>query len=135
MDLDFSQISDMLGNMSEDELQNLQEAAQSLFSSFGGDTSGGDSYGDGSQGEDSPYQEHNQRSANGYTQDFGAMFTPELLGRLSQIMQRMNSRDPRTDLILALKPHLSRRRRHRAEQAVQMMKMMELLPTLQEAMR
>jgi len=131
VDLDFSQISDMLGNMSEDELQNLQEAAQSLFSSFGGEMPGGDD----SQCGGSPYQERGPHSANGYTQDFGAMFTPELLGRLSQIMQRMNSRDPRTDLILALKPHLSRRRRHRAEQAVQMMKMMELLPTLQEAMR
>ena len=130
MDLDFSQISDMLGNMSEEELQNLQEAAQSLFSSFGGDMPGGDSDGDGS-----PYQERKQQPAGGYAQDFGAMFTPELLGRLSQIMQRMNARDPRTDLILALKPHLSHRRRHRAEQAVQMMKMMELLPTLQAAVR
>ena len=125
----------MLGNMSEDELQNLQEAAQSLFSSFGGDMPGGDDGSDDSQGDNSPAQERGRKSANGYTQDFGAMFTPELLARLSQIMQRMNARDSRTDLILALKPHLSHRRRHRAEQAVQMMKMMDLLPTLQEAMR
>ena len=135
MDLDFSQVSEMLGNMSEDELQNLQEAAQSLFSSFSGDMPGGDSCDDDSQGDGSPYQEHKQQPAGGYAQDFGSMFTPELLAGLSQIMQRMNARDPRTDLILALKPHLSHRRRHRAEQAVQMMKMMELLPTLQEAMR
>lgn len=119
MDLDFSQISEMLGNMSEDELQNLQDAAQSLFSSFGGEE---------------PYGETRHQQA-GFGGDFGAMFTPELLGKLSQIMQRMNGRDPRTDLILALKPHLSRRRQHRAEQAVQMMKMMELMPTLQEAMK
>lgn len=116
MDLDFSQISEMLGSMSEEELQNLQDAAQSLFSSFEGE------------------EKQQQRQTAQGTADFGAMFTPELLGRLSRIMQRMNGRDSRTDLILALKPHLSRRRQHRAEQAVQMMKMLELLPTLQEAM-
>ena len=61
------------------------------------------------------------------------MFTPEMLAKLTALMQHMNRRDPRTDLILALKPHLSPRRRQRAEQAVQMMKMLELLPALQEA--
>lgn len=125
MDLDFSQISEMLGNMSEEELQNLQDAAQSLFSSFGGEEQ---------QGE-APPQERQQQSSQSGASGFDTMFTPELLSQLSQIMQRMNGRDPRTDLILALKPHLSRRRQHRAEQAVQMMKMLELLPALQGAMR
>ena len=120
MDFDFDQISEMLGSMSEEEMQNLQDAAQSLFSSFGGA---------GDAGPEEPRQQ------SGYDGGFGSMFTPEMLARLSQIMQRMNVRDPRTDLILALKPHLSRRRQHRCEQAVQMMKMLELLPTLQEAMR
>ena len=118
MDLDFSQISEMLGNMSEEELQNLQDAAQSLFSSFGGEE-----------------QEQQRPSGGAPAPGFETMFTPELLARLSQIMQRMHGRDPRTDLIFALKPHLSRRRQHRAEQAVQMMKMLELLPALQGAMR
>ena len=109
--------------MSEDELQNLQDAAQSLFSSFGGE-----------EAQDY-HQSQSQRQSGFGGGDFNAMFTPELLGKLSQIMQRMNGRDPRTDLILALKPLLSRRRQHRAEQAAQMIKMMELMPTLQEAMR
>ncbi|MDR0531464.1 MAG: hypothetical protein LBG83_05305 [Oscillospiraceae bacterium] len=127
MDLDFSQISEMLGNMSEDELQNLQEAAQSLFASFGG--------GDEDESGCPPPQEEESGGAGGWAgANFSAMFTPELLARLAQIMQRMNTRDPRTDLIMALKPHLSRRRQHRAEQAVQMMKMLELLPALQGAM-
>jgi len=62
------------------------------------------------------------------------MFTPEMLAKLSKMMQRMNGRDPRTDLILALRPHLSRRRQQRAEQAIQMMKMLTMLPALQETM-
>jgi len=130
MDFDFNQISDMLGSMSDEELQNLQDAAQSLFASFGG--------------EEEPAQEtrqgtgyKSQQSGGGFGggADFGSMFTPEMLAKLSQLMQRMNGRDARTDLIMALKPHLSHRRQHRAEQAMQMMKMLELLPTLQETMR
>jgi len=125
MEFDFDQVSDMLGNMSEEELENLQAAAQSLFSSFGSD-------------EQEP-SDHRQDSGSnfggGSDGGFGSMFTPEMLAKLSQLMQRMNCRDPRTDLIMALKPHLSHRRQHRAEQAVQMMKMLELLPTLQEAMK
>jgi len=132
MDFDFGQVSELLGSMSEEELQNLQEAAQSLFSQLGGE--------EGAQGEAPP------PGANGFGGfDAGAfggsggagagMFTPELLARLTKIMGSMNTRDPRTDLILALRPHLSRRRQKRAEQAVQMMRMLDLLPALQGAMR
>jgi len=121
MDFDFGQVSELLGSMSEEELNNLQEAAQSLFSQLGGET------------EDKA-QEPRQTDA-GEASGIGNMFTPELLAKLSQIMGRMNTRDPRTDLILALRPHLSRRRQKRAEQAVQMMKMLDLLPALQGAMR
>jgi len=122
MDFDFDQISDMLGSMSEEELQNLQDAAQSLFSSFGG----------AGEEEPDPAKQQQQSSSDG---GLGGMFTPEMLAKLSKMMSRMNGRDPRSDLIMALKPHLSRRRQHRAEHAVQMMKMLELIPTLQETMK
>ena len=127
MDFDFGQVSELLGSMSEEELQNLQEAAQSLFSQMGGD-------GGAPESEGAPFEEAS--SGTGGFGGFGAgMFTPELLAQLSKIMGSMNARDPRTDLILALRPHLSRRRQKRAEQAVQMMKMLDLLPALQGAMR
>jgi len=126
MDFDFGQVSEMLGSMSEEELQNLQEAAQSLFSQLGGEN-------------DEKAQENagpSPAGAGGFGDIFGAGgLSPELLGKLTQIMGRMNTHDPRTDLILALRPHLSRRRQKRAEQAVQMMKMLDLLPALQGAMR
>jgi len=125
MDFDFGQVSELLGSMSEEELQNLQEAAQSLFSQLGGEAS------DSAQEDAGP-----ATAGPGFGDAFGAgMFTPELLAKLSQIMGRMNTRDPRTDLILALRPHLSRRRQKRAEQAAQMMKMLDLLPALQGAMK
>ena len=126
MDFDFGQVSELLGSMSEEELQNLQDMAQSLFSQFGGeeDTPSAGSGGFGNSG-----------SADAFS-GFGAGgFSPELLAQLTQVMGRMNARDPRTDLILALRPHLSRRRQKRAEQAVQMMRMLDLLPALQGAMK
>ena len=123
MDFDFGQVSELLGSMSEEELNNLQEAAQSLFSQLGGES-------------DNAEKENAQASSAPGFDAFGAgMFTPELLAQLTKIMGSMNARDPRTDLILALRPHLSRRRQKRAEQAVQMMKMLDLLPALQSTMR
>jgi len=124
MDFDFGQVSELLGSMSEEELHNLQEAAQSLFSQLGGET-----------GEETRESAGPSPAGPGGFGDVSSMFTPELLGKLTQIMGRMNTHDPRTDLILALRPHLSRRRQKRAEQAVQMMKMLDLLPALQGAMK
>jgi len=121
--IDFDQISSMLGQMSDDELQNLQDAAQSLFASFG------------QAGGESMHEEGTYDYANTGDGAAGNMFTPEMLARLSSMMQRMNCRDPRTDLIMALKPHLSRRRQQRADQAAQMMKMFALLPELQHVMK
>ena len=128
MDFDFGQVSELLGSMSEEELQNLQEAAQSLFSQLGGEDGNAQTNAEPSFAKDS--------SGAGGFGGFGAgTFTPELLAQLSKIMGSMNARDPRTDLILALRPHLSRHRQRRAEQAAQMMKMLDLLPALQSTMR
>ena len=121
MDFDFDQISDMLGSMSEDDMQSLQDAAQQLFGAFG-------------EAGDEPHDGFDEGLGGGFDGGLGGI-TPEMLAKISQLMGRMNSRDSRTDLIMALKPHLSRRRQHRAEQAVQMMRMMEMLPTLQDAMK
>ncbi|MDR2525402.1 MAG: hypothetical protein LBC83_04305 [Oscillospiraceae bacterium] len=137
MEFDFDQVSQLLGSMSEEELQNLQEAAQSLFGSLG------------EPPEEPPQEEplYQKKERRGYSGgagnnqpgggfgDFSSMFTPEMLAKLAVLMQKMNGRDKRSDLILALKPHLSHQRQHRAEQAVQMMKMMDLLPLLRETMR
>ena len=134
MDFDFGQVSELLGSMSEEELQNLQEAAQSLFSQLGNEEEGerGDAGASGASGGFGGFGS----DAFGGSGGFGAgMFTPELLAQLTKIMGSMNTHDPRTDLILALRPHLSRRRQKRAEQAVQMMRMLDLLPALQGAMR
>ena len=141
MDFDFGQVSELLGSMSEEELQNLQEAAQSLFSQLGGEEDapgsaapsgfGGFGFDTGGSGA-GKFGSSADGKSGGFT---GGMFTPELLAQLTQIMGRMNTRDPRTDLILALRPHLSRRRQKRAEQAVQMMRMLDLLPALQGAMK
>ena len=135
MDFDFGQVSELLGSMSEEELQNLQEAAQSLFSQLGGEEDGGaPSSNAGGFAGFGGFVGQSGADASGGAGAFGG-FSPELLAQLTKIMGSMNSRDPRTDLILALRPHLSRRRQKRAEQAVQMMRMLDLLPALQGAMK
>jgi len=122
MDFDFGQISELLENMSPEEMQNLQDMAQSMFSQFGA--------------EEQPPPEREDADYSGSQSSSGGFnIPPELLAKLAQLMGQMNRRDPRTDLILALKPHLSEHRKQRAEQAVQMLKMLALLPTLQEAFK
>ena len=130
MDFDFAQVSQLLENMSPEEMDNLQQMAQSLFASSGGD-SHNEPDGHSGEAEGSAYADTTRGSPAGG----GFNMPPELLAKLAQLMGQMNRRDPRTDLILALKPHLSEHRRQRADQAAQMMKMLELLPTLQEALR
>ncbi|MDR1734276.1 MAG: hypothetical protein LBR73_05295 [Oscillospiraceae bacterium] len=80
-----------------------------------------------------PKQESSQKQSNPFEGfgDMGAMFTPELLGKLGTLMGQFNKRDERAELINALKPHLSKRRQKRCEHAIQMMKMMSILPALQ----
>ena len=120
MDFDFGQISELLENMSPEEMENLQQMAHSMFSQFGAEE------------QPPPEPEHTD---HGPSPGGGFNIPPELLAKLAQLMGQMNRRDPRTDLIPALKPHLSQHRRQRADQAAQMIKMLELLPTLQEAFR
>ena len=46
----------------------------------------------------------------------------------------MNKKDHRSELLEALKPHLSERRRKRADEAMQMIKLLDILPLLQSRM-
>ncbi|MCC8023268.1 MAG: hypothetical protein LIO46_05750, partial [Clostridiales bacterium] len=69
--------------------------------------------------------------------DLGFNLGPDelkMMMKMKQAFDRMNqdSHSENTNLILALKPHLSEKRRSRADEALQMMKMMDMLPMLQE---
>lgn len=65
--------------------------------------------------------------------------TPEMpdidIGKLMSVMGRLNNNksDERTRLLLALKPHLSEKRRERVDRAVKILKLLDMLPLLQDS--
>ena len=70
--------------------------------------------------------EKNSGSDNGFSLDF------ETILKLKNIMEKMNSSgdDPRTNLLLSLKPYLKESRKHKVDQYVQFLKMEKMLEVL-----
>ena len=57
------------------------------------------------------------------------------IAKLMKIMGSLGGRknDERTGLLLALKPHISEKRRERVDRAVKILKLLDLLPLLQDS--
>ena len=57
------------------------------------------------------------------------------IGKLMPIISKINSRgnDNRTALLLALRPHLSDKRKERLDTAVRLLRVADMLPLLQES--
>ena len=53
--------------------------------------------------------------------------------KIQQAFSAMNQKDKNTDLLLALKPHLSEGRQHKVDQAVLMMKILRILPMIADS--
>lgn len=101
--MDFSDINQMLENLSESDMENLQAMAQSFMG--------------GAQESNAPPTPN---------------ISPQMLQQISKIMELMNRQDDSTRFLAALKPHLSESRRKRADEAMQILRIFELMPTLQQ---
>ena len=101
-------INDILSSLTEEDMENLRAAADSLFSS----------------------DEDSEKSGGGMPDFTDMLGNARLIAKISSLMGAMNKNDDRTRLIEALKPLLSEKRRKRADEAVQMMKLFEILPAL-----
>ncbi len=57
------------------------------------------------------------------------------IGKLMPLISKINSRshDSRTGLLLALRPHLSEKRRERLDSAVKILRVIDMLPLLQDS--
>ncbi len=109
-------INDILSNLTDEDMDNLRAAAESFFSS---------------QDE----KNANNSDSGSSMPDFASMLgNAQMMAKISSIMGAMNKKDDRTRFIEALKPLLSEKRRHKADEAMQMMKLFELLPTLTQFM-
>ena len=67
--------------------------------------------------------------------DTSLPISPDQLSSIMQIMRAFNSSsdDSRTRLLLALKPHLSDKRRERVDKAIKIMKLLAIMPMITES--
>lgn len=107
-------INDILSALTDEDIENLRAAADSLFSDS---------------------KEEACDSGFGGMPDFSSILgNAQMLSKLGTIMSAMNKTDSRTKLIEALKPLLSEKRRKKADEAMQMMKLFDLLPMITNLM-
>lgn len=101
-------IGDILKNLSQEDIENLQNAAKEIF------------------GENSDTDISQQDSAG----DLSSFLNPDVISKVSSLMSMMNKSDKRCDLISALKPNLSKSRQKKADEAIEMIKLLDILPML-----
>lgn len=67
--------------------------------------------------------------------DIGSMLGPGELKTMMTLISKFNSssNDSRTQLLTALKPHLSEPRREKVDTAIKILKVLELLPLIKES--
>ncbi|MBQ2815210.1 MAG: hypothetical protein IJE65_00870 [Clostridia bacterium] len=67
--------------------------------------------------------------------DASLPISPDQLSSIMRIMKAFNSSsdDSRTRLLLALKPHLSEKRRERVDKAIKIMKLLAIMPMITES--
>ena len=111
-DLDLSKLQQMLGTMKSEDLEALRSMAADLFQDF-----------KAPQKEETPAPK-----------DSVLPFDLASIGKITSLLSALNGErnDPRSDLLLALRPMLKEERRHRVDQAAQMLKLIALLPKLKE---
>ena len=110
-DFNFDNIGDILGSLSQEDIEKLSEIAGQFM---------GDEKTDNTQGD---------CDCSGDGNVFGGFnIDPDMLFRLMNIMQKLQSRnnDPRCNLIQALKPLLSPERRQKADTAIEILRLMSI---------
>ena len=112
-------INDIISGLSAEDIENLRAAAESIF---------------GSQEEKPKEKQEPKNDFSGMPDLSSILGNARMMAKLSSIMSAMNKPDHRAELIKALKPLLSEKRRKRADDAMQMLKLFEMLPYLTELM-
>lgn len=113
--MDFGAISQILGSLSAEDMENLKNAAQSMFSSGqNGETP--------RQNQSPPKKE--QPKNDGF--DFSSF------AQLASIMSALNSEknDPRCDLLSALRPLVGKERQQKIDQAIKMLRLISVVKVL-----
>ena len=113
-------LNDIIASLSSDDINMLKGVASSILGEEASDT-----------GNNLPVAENtsqNALSSLGFSgDDFG------MIMKAKSMFDRMNkTSNKNTDLIMALKPHLSPENRNKADTAIRILKMFEMLPLLKD---
>lgn len=108
-------INDIISSLTDDDIENLRAAAESFFG-----------------GRDEKKEE---APPSGTMPDLSSILgNARMMAKISSVMSMMNKQDNRAELIKALKPLLSEKRRRRADDAIQMLRLFEILPMMGQLM-
>lgn len=110
-------INDIISSLSAQDIENLKAAAENIFGN-----------GDGRGKSD------NAEKLDSMPDLSSVLGDARMMAKISALMGMMNKRDSRAELIGALKPLLSEKRRKRADDAIQMLKLFEILPMMEQIM-
>lgn len=141
--MDMSGINDIIASLSSDDIQKLQSVANSILGNNGNNAA--------PPAEKKSAQEQPDFDIGKLLSGLGGFnggntppppsadsqfsLNPEMLGKISMIMQRLNSvsNDKRYVFLTSLKPMLSAERQKRADDAIRMLRLFELLPLLKDS--
>lgn len=116
-DIDMGSINEVISSLSDDDMESLKNMAQSLFS--------GQNNAQNVKQEQPKPQIHNSGMPN---IDFAS------IAKIASFMNIMSNdrKDPRCDLLNALRPMLSDDKQQKVDQAIKMLRLMSLIPKLKE---
>ncbi len=123
--MDNLNVNDIISSLSADDINMLKGVASSIL---GGEAAQNKS------DNPVPAQSNNNNANSLAPQNLGFdNIDFDMIMKAKTIFEKMNSAQSKnTDLIMALKPHLSPESRNKADQAVRILKLFEILPLLRE---
>lgn len=126
--MDAGNINEILSSLSNEDIASLQAMAASIFGQK--DSDGGGEH----KGNQNHREEHRQNPAQDNPLG-GIDIDPKTMAAIASVMGKLGQSrdDERTRFIAALRPLLSEKRRHRADEALKIMQLFEILPLLKDS--
>ncbi len=110
-------IGEILGSLSQEDINSLRDIASSVFG-----------------GESGEKQGNGQSAFTGEDTNPLSGIDLNAFSNIASVMSRLSStNDPRCRLIMSLKPLLSEERQKRADEAMRILKIIELVPVLRDS--
>ncbi|MEE0129583.1 MAG: hypothetical protein U0I02_07645 [Eubacterium sp.] len=120
-------INDIISGLSQDDIEMLKGVAQSILGGDGEDNIAQSEKPQQKSGGSVPASQSLQAQLGINAADLNMMM------KAKKIFDKMNSAsDKNTDLIMALKPHLSPENRNKADTAIKILRLFDALPYLKE---